>query len=471
MHLKAGLIEISAENDARKCRSFVLNTILLGSIGLTFIALAFMTFRYLQGKQAGLSPLAVAFILLLFVGLYSLSRKGLSNLASSILIVLYLLPTLYGFYKWGADLPQGLLACALAIVMAGILVGTRWAFIVTTFLSIYLVTITYLQISGILKINTLWKTNILTIDDSIVSVGTILVIFVISCLYNQQIEKSIKQIIFSENELKKERDLLEVRVEERTKELKEAQIETMTQIFRFAEFGKLASGIFHDLINPITSVSLNLSQINPQGLKKMSSAKGYLQEALHASKRMENFMIAIRKQLQHQDITRNFSLNEEIEQSVQVLAYRSRLANVEIKIATNEPVTIKGNPLRFNQVITCLLSNAIDAYKNKTEESKRGVVVAVNRNKKNIIVSIQDWGVGIERVNLKKVFEPFFTTKTPEEGMGIGLSIARGIVEHDFAGKIWAESSPDKGTIFYIRLTAPSIIPSKRNAKEGAKAA
>ena len=318
-----------------------------------------------------------------------------------------------------------------------------------------MILISYMQVHGFIEPVLFWKQQKALFSDGIVMVVTLGIITIVSWLSNREIERSLKRAILSESALKKERDLLEIRVEERTKELKEAQREKMVQLTKFAEFGKLASGIFHDLSNPLTAASLNLEEINRGKKDKLEEVTPYIEKALKATKRVEEFVGSVRKQIQQQDVQETFRIKKEVNEALEVLEYKAQKAEVQLQIEGSNTSKLYGNPLKFTQVITNLVSNAIDSYDKFANPEKRCVLISCKEDKKNIIISIQDWGKGISPSFLTKVFDPFFTTKNIQHGTGIGLSIVKEVVEEDFNGKIDLESEENKGTTFTIK------IPSK----------
>jgi len=165
--------------------------------------------------------------------------------------------------------PQSLLIYSLTIIMTGILLSTRAAFIMLLIISAYLFVITYIQINQVINIQTYWKRFDLGYIDSTIHVVTLSIITLISWLSNREIEKSLHRARTSEAALKKERDMLEVRVVQRTKELQKAQLDKMIHLYRFADFGRLASGLLHDLVSPLTTVALNLDHL--QSLARATS--------------------------------------------------------------------------------------------------------------------------------------------------------------------------------------------------------
>jgi len=107
---------------------------------------------------------------------------------------------------------------------------------------------------------------------------------------------------------------------------------------------------------------------------------------------------------------------------------------------------LKMNPLLYSWVLENLIKNAADAMQNKGY-----LILSIKEDQKCIITTIKDTGCGIPTYLHKKIFEPGFTTK--KRGWGLGLSLAKRIIENYHKGKIYvAESSKEKGTTFKIIL-------------------
>jgi signal transduction histidine kinase len=109
---------------------------------------------------------------------------------------------------------------------------------------------------------------------------------------------------------------------------------------------------------------------------------------------------------------------------------------------------VKGDPIQLQQVILNLIVNAMDATSD-LPAGKRRVSIWTTYKDKSAEASIADCGPGIPPDDLKRVFDPLFTTKAG--GMGMGLSIARTIIEAH-RGKLSAENPPDGGALFRIEL-------------------
>lgn len=467
------LIEPKSENEDLKRREFILNILLTAAIflfGLGFTVALYQSITL--PEYVAISPIILLAIFFIFLILYLVSRAGFFILSAYLFIGVFLISTTYAIYRWGIELPSGLLFYVLIIVMSGILISTRFAFLITGIASLTIAIINYLRVNHLISPDLYWKTETWGGPDIIALVLIFGIIATVSWLSNREIERSLKRARGSEAELKKERDMLEVKVEERTKELRKLKMEKMSKLYRFAELGRLSSGLFHDLINPLTAISLNLEKVNlgrggSAELTEMLDVKPHLEQAMSATKRMEDFIIAMRKQIAP-TVAREpktlFSLNQEIKAAVQIFSYRAQKANIEINFLLNENIRIYGDAIKFNQIITNLIDNAIDAYTEprgeiNPEERKRELEVRLGEKGDFVYLTVEDWGCGISKEAASKIFQPYFTTKGSQGGIGIGLPLIKNIIEKDFKGSIGVESEENKGTKFIIKF--PKNIRAK----------
>ena len=147
--------------------------------------------------------------------------------------------------------------------------------------------------------------------------------------------------------------------------------------------------------------------------------------------------------------TKSLDLNEIVRETVQFHASLAVGRKVELVSAiTPDALPILGDHIQLQQVILNLVMNGIEAMKD-TPEEKRIISIRTSRADNFAELSVSDRGSGIPEEKLKEIFEPFFTSKA--EGMGMGLSIARTIVEaHN--GQITARNRDHGGATFRIRL-------------------
>ena len=104
---------------------------------------------------------------------------------------------------------------------------------------------------------------------------------------------------------------------------------------------------------------------------------------------------------------------------------------------------------QLQQVFVNLTRNAVEALSPITDREKLLVIEAALQDPANVLVTVRDSGTGIDPENLDRIFDPFFTTKS--DGMGMGLSICRSIVE-SYGGRLWASCGESYGSVFYVVL-------------------
>ena len=120
-----------------------------------------------------------------------------------------------------------------------------------------------------------------------------------------------------------------------------------------------------------------------------------------------------------------------------------------------QPVEVRGNTYRFEQVLLNLLANSRDAFDGRPEGARGGRIrIGVEPGETRVRVRVEDDGPGIPRELLGRVFDPFFTTKGPDKGTGLGLSVSYGIVK-ELGGELRVESKPGSSTCFTISLPTP----------------
>jgi C4-dicarboxylate-specific signal transduction histidine kinase len=239
--------------------------------------------------------------------------------------------------------------------------------------------------------------------------------------------------------------------EVRERELKEQQ-ESLVQAGKLASIGELASGIAHELNNPLNNIGLFvgnvLDSVDPnsvhgqhvraqlqQTLQQVGKAARIINE-LRSFSRMANSD----KELVH--------VNHIIESTLLLLQEQLRLDEITVETHLPDDSVVAGDAIQLEQVLINLLTNAKDAL--EEAEEKRLTIGSV-RHGDWVEVTVQDSGCGIAPDIGNRIFDPFFTTKQVGKGTGLGLSISYGIIK-EHGGTITVESSPGKGTCFMVRL-------------------
>ncbi len=438
------------ENLARQ--EFILN-ILIGFSILCFSLLNIIRVIDVMGNSndRGLPLIITLSILVFFIFLFWLSKIGWIKTASWLLIAIYSVPMIYSFWFWGADLPAALLLGVLIITFFGVLMGAKTAIMSAAILNIFLIILTYLQNSNIINTTNYWRLEKNEIADAITYAILFIIITSIVWLFDREMNIALTRARNSEDILKKERDSLEIMVEDRTDKIKEMEMDKIGQLYRFAELGRLSSGVFHDLINPLTAVSLNLEQIKNEDEKNLLNAKDCLTQAILASHKMEDLIACIKRSIRQENMHIDFSPKIEIESVIKILGYKARKAKTEINFQASEEINLHGDPVKFSQIIINLISNGIDACGNKDSQLQKNINIKLKRCNNKMIIEINDDGEGIKPENMLKIFKPFFSTKNGN-GLGLGLSTTKNIIEKEFCGLIEVVSEPEQGTIFIITL-------------------
>ena len=261
-------------------------------------------------------------------------------------------------------------------------------------------------------------------------------------LRTEKLEKEVTERKKAEEELKKHRDHLEELVEERTKELKEAQGQLIRKE-KLAVIGQLAGSVAHELRNPLGVIGnsiyyLNMILKHPD--KKVIKYLNILKREIKRSNDMVSDLLDFSK-VQSPSLTKS-NLNTLIGDTIAEIKIPEQI-NFEMELDEKLP-QIPLDPEKIQRVIQNMISNAIGAI---PEQGKLEIKTRKSDDFAEII--FRDSGEGIPKEKLNKIFEPLFTTKA--KGIGLGLAIVKNIIDHH-NGKIEVESKVGKGTTFFIKL-------------------
>lgn len=440
-----GIINILGE---RKRKLPILKIILLGIIGFSFVT--FFINIFVTKPFDSVMELVPGSVFVLFALLYLLARYGFLILPSMILVGLSSLLAYYLSFRWGTDIASSWVLLMLSVIITGVIFSARIAFFLTFIHAIVIISIAHLQIQGIFTYE--WWDIAPSYGSLIVLSVIFLLISTVSWLSNREIEKALKRARESEMALWRERDMLEVNVAEKTRQLQQVWEKERMNMQEFASIGRHTIGVIHDLVTPLTTLSLNLKML------KTNSHSRLITKATQASDQIERYIEMTRQKLSRKDTRTNFSVSEEITKAKKSLVGKLKASQVKI-LSSKSQFEIFGNPPSFHQLVLNLLDNAIDSYANPTLPSatlgaskKREVLVDIKQNKHHIFLTVTDYGHGIALRDRKRIFDPFFTTKGTAGKMGIGLSICKEIAEKDFGGTIRVKSKLNQGATFVIKL-------------------
>jgi PAS domain S-box-containing protein len=230
---------------------------------------------------------------------------------------------------------------------------------------------------------------------------------------------------------------------------------------RVATVAELSASIAHEVTQPLSAIAANayacsnwLGADPPNIAKALHTAETVVKNAARAGETISR----LRNLFRRRPVERvQLSLNELIENVVQLVVGEAhkRQITIETRLAASLPC-VPADTIQVQQVVLNLLNNALDALDGVTGRA-RGIVVRSSLAGAALLIEVQDSGVGMAAP--ERVFEPFFTTKP--QGLGMGLSICRWIVENH-GGKLWAEAREECGTsfLFTLPLTVPDTPSS-----------
>jgi len=246
-----------------------------------------------------------------------------------------------------------------------------------------------------------------------------------------------------------------VGVEKQEAEFRERMKEQMIVTERLTALGTLATGVAHEINNPLAIIQESAGWMGQLFAKPEMSdiprrtdfekALDKIQSAVDRARRITSQLLAVGK-TQDADIV-EIHLNELVEESIDLVRKEASRKNVEILMENliQSPI-VRTDPYRLRQVFLNLITNAIHA----TDSGGR-ITLSLQGSGDGIHVAVQDSGCGIPEENLEKIFEPFFSTKKPGQGTGMGLYVSRGIVEK-LGGSLKVKSQVGKGSTFIITL-------------------
>jgi two-component system sensor kinase FixL len=246
----------------------------------------------------------------------------------------------------------------------------------------------------------------------------------------------------------------------------EQRRQELEHVSRVSTMGELAASIAHELNQPLTGVMTNahaavryLAQDPPD----LGEVREILSDIIEDDRRAGEVIRRLRTMLQKGVIDpTEVDANEVVSDVVMLLHSDAVLRNVTIEQELADcAVTVHGDRIQLQQVVLNLVVNAMDAMKGTPARERRVVIHTTAPDANTVMISVSDSGPGIDQDKLGRIFQPFFTTK--REGLGMGLSIARTIVEAH-GGMLWATNNPGRGASFLCRLPAHEAFVSASSA-------
>jgi signal transduction histidine kinase len=229
--------------------------------------------------------------------------------------------------------------------------------------------------------------------------------------------------------------------------LDEPTLNHLRELQRFAEIGRLSASLLHEESNPLTAAILHLDPALCASSQNIRNARKHMQI-------MQRYIESARQQVRHASSLRLFFSRGQLEQVRQILEPHARRHAVILKIIAATNYRLYGDPVKFQQIVSNLVKNAIDAYATLPIDcTVRQVTVMLSESQGYLVIEVTDHGLGMTAEELSQVFIPFYTTKVKAgHGLGIGLTVVKQYIETDFGGSIRAQSQPGSGTVFTARF-------------------
>jgi two-component system NtrC family sensor kinase len=254
---------------------------------------------------------------------------------------------------------------------------------------------------------------------------------------------------------------LEERVQRKTAELRQAQ-DQMIRAEKLSSLGKLAAVVAHEINNPLSGM-LTSAKLLRKWIERGDAAA-------HSDDMRESALLIESESRRCGEIVRSLlsfarvepmnvgdvEVNRLVRQCLKLVEHKLDLGEISLKLELDEKLpTLRGDSGQIEQLLLALIMNAIEAM-------PRSGVLRLNTSTKedNIVICVEDNGMGIPPHLLSQLFEPFVTTKEEGKGVGLGLAISRRIVErHHGAIDVWSEVG--RGTRFTITIPIAALTETQ----------
>ena len=238
-----------------------------------------------------------------------------------------------------------------------------------------------------------------------------------------------------------------------------AAISRLADLNRVATAGELTASIAHEIRQPLATMVTSANAALRWLMRKtpdLDEARAAMNGVVSAGHRANEVIESIRAMFRKDGQTKEpINLNNLIKEVLGFVRRELQTQEVLIQTELTEPLpSVRGHNGQLQQVILNVVRNAAEAMDSTSNRARILRVKTAIHDRAGVLLSIEDSGTGVDPNQLNRIFESFFTSKS--EGMGIGLSICRSIVEAH-GGRIWATSDGRHGSVFNILL--PMIKP------------
>ncbi len=247
-----------------------------------------------------------------------------------------------------------------------------------------------------------------------------------------------------------------VQLRESRAEIERLHRTQMSRAEHLATLGEMATGLAHEIRNPLAGIA-GVIEIIGRDLPSTSPARAVVKDVRQEIARINHIVTDLLQTARpHPPTVRKSDLNTTVEHAVMLGRQQAMAKSVEIELHKNSTLPeVEHDGDQIHQVLLNLLLNALQALDSSASGHTGKITVTVRHQGNAAVVEVSDNGRGIAPDHLPNIFRPFYTTKG--DGTGLGLSLARRIVE-DHHGRIDVSSTLGKGTTFAV------VLPLQRAA-------
>lgn len=232
-----------------------------------------------------------------------------------------------------------------------------------------------------------------------------------------------------------------IELEKTNKKLEEETVKTF-HASRLSSLGEMASGVAHEINNPLTIIqSISKNIINDQLAPVEDSVKQKLQKVYSAGERINKIVKGMKLLSSKSDLNVHevISVKTLLDINLDLFIERLKIEQINFTCSNSLNPSVNCNPSQVSQIIVNLLTNAIDALGNFAGEKKLHILVNSNTDVNFMDIRVINSGDLLNDGLVNRLFEPFFTTKDPGKGTGLGLSISKRLAE-DNGGNLFYET-------------------------------
>ena len=239
-------------------------------------------------------------------------------------------------------------------------------------------------------------------------------------------------------------------------ELRKTQAD-LVQAGKLAALGQMSAALSHELNQPLgaaksyaDNAAAYLDRDNrEQARDNITRISSLIDRMAAIAKHLRNFARKPNEKLAAVPVA------TVINDALEILNQRIKAGQIEVALELpHDELWVKGGQVRLQQVLVNLINNSLDAIEGG---QVRKIDISAEQSGDKVIISVRDYGAGIDESVLSRIFDPFFSTKSVGKGLGLGLSISYNIIR-DFGGRLTARNHDEKGAVFSIELVAVNDV-------------